>query len=102
MEQENDYDVMIKIVLLGESGVGKTNIFQRYVNDEFSENTLATIGMDFVSLDKDIDGKRTKLQLWDTAGSEKYRTIAQSYYTITNGIMLVYDVTDKQSFERVN
>ena len=99
--ENSKYDMIVKIVLIGDSGVGKTNVLLRYVKNQFDESAKATIGMDFTSKEVDILDKNIKAQFWDTAGQEKYRSIAQSYYKLADGVMLVYDVSRKETFERV-
>ena len=96
--EDSIFNVIVKLVMLGESGVGKTNIYTWFVGGEYDENTMATIGMDYASIEKLIKDQPVRVQLWDTAGSEKYRSIIQSYYSKTNGVVLVYDVSSKESF----
>ena len=99
--EESKYDVIIKIVLVGESGVGKTNLLTRYTLDEFNQSAKATIGMDFTSKEVYISGYTAKAQFWDTAGQEKYKSIARSYYKLADGVLLVYDVTRRETFDRL-
>jgi len=82
-------------------GVGKTCLLLRYANDSFSPTFITTIGIDFKIKNIDIDSKRIKLQIWDTAGQERFRTITTSYFRGAQGILLVYDVTDRRSFESI-
>jgi len=95
------YDLIYKILLIGDAGVGKSNLLQRYTDDPFSENHIATIGVDFKIRTVEFDGKRIKLQIWDTAGQERFRTIASSYYRNAHGFLVVYDVTNTESFQNV-
>lgn len=95
------YDMQIKLLMIGDSGVGKTALLLRYANDSFSSTFITTIGIDFKIKHIDLDGKRIKLQIWDTAGQERFRTITTSYFRGAQGILLVYDVTDRRSFESV-
>lgn len=95
------YDLQIKLLMIGDSGVGKTCLLLRYANDSFSPTFITTIGIDFKIKNIDIDGKRVKLQIWDTAGQERFRTITTSYFRGAQGIVLVYDVTDRRSFESI-
>lgn len=83
------------------SGVGKSCLLLRFGDQTFTSSFITTIGIDFKVKDIDIDGKRIRLQLWDTAGQERFRTITNSYYRGAGGILLVYDVTDEQSFQNV-
>ena len=96
-----DFNLIIKLVLLGDSSVGKTNLLLRYAKNEFEESTKATIGMDFISLEIKIENKEVRVQFWDTAGQEKYKAITRTYYRIAHGIVMVYDITKRSSFERL-
>ena len=91
----------LQLLMIGDSGVGKTCLLLRYANDSFSPTFITTIGIDFKIKNVDIDGKRIKLQIWDTAGQERFRTITTSYFRGAQGILLVYDVTDRRSFESI-
>ena len=93
--------MQIKLLMIGDSGVGKTCLLLRYANDSFSPTFITTIGIDFKIKNVDIDGTRIKLQIWDTAGQERFRTITTSYFRGAQGILLVYDVTDRRSFESI-
>ena len=95
------YDMQIKLLMIGDSGVGKSCLLLRYANDSFSPTFITTIGIDFKIKNVDIDGTRIKLQIWDTAGQERFRTITTSYFRGAQGILLVYDVTDRRSFESI-
>ena len=99
---DDTYDVIYKILLVGDSGVGKTNIMLRYLNKEFNINTKATVGVEFGSKNIIIDKKVIKGQIWDTAGQERYRSITSSYYKGAHGAFVVYDITLKESFEAVD
>ena len=99
---DDTYDVIYKILLVGDSGVGKTNIMLRYLNKEFNINTKATVGVEFGSKNIIIDKKVIKGQIWDTAGQERYRAITTSYYKGAHGAFVVYDITLKESFEAVD
>jgi len=90
-----------KILLLGDSGVGKSCIILRYIDNTFTQNLMNSIGVDFKLKTMSIDGKNVKLQIWDTAGQERFRTITTSYYKGAQGIVIVYDVTESESFEHV-
>ena len=89
-----------KLVIIGESSVGKSCIVSRYVDNQFTESFLTTVGVDFKVKEVDVDGKKIKLQVWDTAGQEQFHTITKSYFRGAHGILLVYDVTKKDTFEQ--
>jgi len=92
------YDYLIKLLLIGDSGVGKSCLLLRFSEDSFTPSFITTIGIDFKIRTVEIDGKKIKLQIWDTAGQERFRTITTAYYRGAMGILLVYDVTDEKSF----
>ena len=92
---------MFKILLLGDSGVGKSCIIIRYIENNFSTNLMNSIGVDFKLKNIQIDNKNIKLQIWDTAGQERFRTITTSYYKGAHAILIVFDLTDRESFEHV-
>ena len=96
-----DADFLFKLILIGDSGVGKSNLLLRFADDWYSENYISTIGVDFKIKTIQIAGKTIKLQIWDTAGQERFRTITSSYYRGAHGIMVVYDVTDKNTFQNL-
>ena len=89
---------VVKILIMGDSGVGKTCLLLRFSEDVFSESHIPTIGIDFKTKVAEIDQQSIKIQLWDTAGQERFRTITQSYYKGAMGVILAYDVTDQESF----
>jgi len=89
----------LKIVLLGDSGVGKTSLFVRYLKNSFSENFKATIGADFLTKDLEVGGRQVTVQVWDTAGQEKFSGLGTSYFRGSDACILVYDVTNEKSFE---
>lgn len=97
-----DYDFLYKLVIVGDTGVGKSSLLLRFADNQFYENYLATIGVDFRFKTMNIDGKMVKFQIWDTAGQERFRTITSAYYKGSHGILLVYDMTDGQSYEDVD
>ncbi len=102
MENEpDDKDVTIKIVTIGESGVGKTSIVSRYVMNEFKEITSPTVGVDFSSKVLNTNESIVNLQIWDTAGQERMRAMASAYYREANGVILVFDITNRLSFDRI-
>ena len=96
-----DYDYLFKLLVIGNSGVGKSCLLMRYAENSFSENFFNTIGVDFKIKNIVLDNKTVKLQIWDTAGQERFRTLTSSYYRGAHGIIVVYDVTDAESFENI-
>jgi len=96
-----EYDYLFKLLLIGDSGVGKSNMLLRFADDLYKEDHAATIGVDFKICSRNIDGKIVKMQIWDTAGQERFRVITSSYYRGSKGIMIVYDISDRRSFEHV-
>ena len=97
---ENSGEILIKLLIIGESSVGKSCLLLRFAEDKFNENFLTTIGIDFKVRKETIDDAKVKLQIWDTAGQEKFRTITKAYYRGANGILLVFDVTKRDSFNK--
>jgi small GTP-binding protein len=95
------YDYLFKLLLIGDSGVGKTSVLFRFSEDAYNSTFISTIGIDFKIRTIDLDGKKIKLQIWDTAGQERFRTITTAYYRGAMGIMLVYDITNEKSFENI-
>ena len=100
MEDEN-YEMMFKVVLVGDSFVGKTNIMSKYLKNEFHEDSKATVGVEFGSKQFNIEGHSIKAQIWDTAGQERYKAITSAYYKGAKGAFVVYDITRKGSFESI-
>jgi Ras-related protein Rab-1A len=98
---KRDYDYLFKLVLIGDSGVGKSCLLLRFADDNFTDSYISTIGVDFRFRTITIDKKTVKLQIWDTAGQERFRTITSAYYRGADGIIMVYDVTNQDSFEHV-
>ena len=92
------YDVLAKLIIIGDSGVGKTNLILNFVNQPFKQYYVATIGVDFKAKSIDVDDKKVKLQIWDTAGQERYRTITETYYKGASGIILTFALDDRSSF----
>ena len=97
----NVYDYNSKILLIGDSSVGKTSIMMRFVDDKFSPSFITTIGIDFVAKIINSSNRKVKLQIWDTAGQERFRTITTSYFKNANIIVIVYDVCDESTFNNI-
>ncbi|KAM9410336.1 ras-related protein Rab-8B [Pholidichthys leucotaenia] len=95
------YDYLLKLLLIGDSGVGKTCLLFRFSEDAFNTTFISTIGIDFKIRTIELDGKKIKLQIWDTAGQERFRTITTAYYRGAMGILLVYDITNDKSFDNI-
>jgi len=100
--KSKDYDYLFKLVLIGDSGVGKSCLLLRFADDAFTESYISTIGVDFRFRTVKVDNKTVKLQIWDTAGQERFRTITSAYYRGADGIIMVYDTTSSDSFDHVN
>jgi small GTP-binding protein len=97
--KSSDYQYIFKLILIGNSGVGKSSILNRYMNKAFEESYKCTIGVDFLMKSIEINGKTVKLQLWDTAGQEKYKSMVASYYRGANVALVVFDITSHESFD---
>jgi Ras-related protein Rab-1A len=95
-------DHLFKLVLIGDSGVGKSCLLLRFADDNFTESYISTIGVDFRFRTVNVDNKTVKLQIWDTAGQERFRTITSAYYRGADGIIMVYDVTNRETFDHVD
>ncbi|XP_064484593.1 ras-related protein Rab-1A [Ornithodoros turicata] len=96
-----EYDYLFKLLLIGDSGVGKSCLLLRFADDTYTESYISTIGVDFKIRTIELGDKTIKLQIWDTAGQERFRTITSSYYRGAHGIIVAYDVTDQESFNNV-
>lgn len=97
-----DYDYLFKIIVIGDSGIGKSSILLRFADHQYTDNMLSTIGVDFKILTKEYRGKKIKLQLWDVAGQNRFRTITTSYYRGVHGVIMVYNICDKQTFDNMD
>ncbi|GAA5804226.1 GTP-binding protein [Helicostylum pulchrum] len=102
MISEDAYDYLFKIVIIGDSGVGKSNLLLRYTSDEFMEDSRSTIGVEFATKSLKIDNCFIKAQIWDTSGQERYKAITSAFYRGAVGALLVYDITRKPSFYHVD
>ncbi|XP_053321278.1 ras-related protein Rab-19 [Spea bombifrons] len=99
--EDDPFDFLFKIILIGDSNVGKTSVVHRFQSGVFSDKHQNTIGVDFTVRSLNIEGKKVKVQVWDTAGQERFRTITQSYYRSAHGAIIAYDITRRQTFESV-
>ena len=99
---DDEYNFIFKVLLLGNSNVGKSSLFLRFVDDTWNDTFVPTIGVDFKIKSMELDDKKIKMQIWDTAGQERFKNIISSYYRGAQGILLVYDVTDKDSFKNLS
>nr|XP_028943511.1 ras-related protein RABA5a isoform X2 [Malus domestica] len=100
-EEEKTEDYLFKIVLIGDSAVGKSNLLARFARDEFYPNSKSTIGVEFQTQKIDINGKEVKAQIWDTAGQERFRAVTSAYYRGAVGALLVYDISRRQTFDSI-
>jgi len=98
---ESNYDYLFKVVLIGDSGVGKSNLLSRFTRNEFNLDSKSTIGVEFATRSIHVDGKTVKAQIWDTAGQERYRAITSAYYRGAVGALLVYDIAKHATYVNV-
>ncbi|KAM6948601.1 ras-related protein Rab-18-B-like [Aplochiton taeniatus] len=98
---DDDVLTTLKLLIIGESGVGKSSLLLRFTEDTFDPDQTATIGVDFKVKTISVDGNTTKLAIWDTAGQERFRTLTPSYYRGAQGVILVYDVTKRDTFSKL-
>jgi Ras-related protein Rab-11A len=101
MDEENSYDLLYKIVIIGDTNVGKSNILSRYLTNEFTSNTKSTVGVELGIKFLKIKNTSTKIQIWDTAGQERYQAITSSYFRGSDGCFIVYDITNETSFNNI-
>jgi Ras-related protein Rab-7A len=94
--------VLLKVIILGDSGVGKTSLMNKFVNDKFSKQYKATIGADFLTKEILIDDKLITMQIWDTAGQERFQSLGVAFYRGADSCILVYDITDQKSFDSLD
>ncbi|MEQ2239494.1 Ras- protein Rab-11A [Ilyodon furcidens] len=97
--KEDEYDYLFKVVLIGDSGVGKSNLLSRFTRNEFNLESKSTIGVEFATRSIQVEGKTIKAQIWDTAGQERYRAITSAYYRGAVGALLVYDIAKHLTYE---
>lgn len=97
--REEEYDYLFKVVLIGDSGVGKSNLLSRFTRNEFNLESKSTIGVEFATRSIQVEGKTVKAQIWDTAGQERYRAITSAYYRGAVGALLVYDIAKHLTYE---
>jgi Ras-related protein Rab-11A len=102
MSKDDEYDYLFKVVLIGDSGVGKSNLLSRFTRNEFNLESKSTIGVEFATRSVQVDNKTIKAQIWDTAGQERYRAITSAYYRGAVGALLVYDIAKHVTYENVN
>ena len=101
MDDSEEYEMMIKVILIGDSGVGKTNIMSKFLKNQFLEDSKATVGVEFGSKLFIQQGHKIKAQIWDTAGQEKYKAITSAYYKGSKGALVIYDITQKETFANI-
>ncbi|KAF8366011.1 rab-11.1 [Pristionchus pacificus] len=99
--RDDEYDYLFKVVLIGDSGVGKSNLLSRFTRNEFNLESKSTIGVEFATRSIQVEGKTVKAQIWDTAGQERYRAITSAYYRGAVGALLVYDIAKHVTYENV-
>ncbi|KAM0937549.1 putative small GTP-binding protein [Dioscorea sansibarensis] len=100
-DEDESQDYLFKIVLIGDSAVGKSNLLARFARNEFYPNSKSTIGVEFQTQKMDIDGREIKAQIWDTAGQERFRAVTSAYYRGAVGALVVYDISRRQTFDSV-
>ncbi|CAF1483563.1 unnamed protein product [Rotaria sordida] len=97
-----EYDYLFKILIIGDSGVGKSAILQRFTQNNFSSEYFVTVGVDFRIRTVNVDSKRCKLQVWDTAGQDRFKCVASSFYRGAHGVIICFDITNRESFDHVD
>ena len=101
-QNPSGYDMIFKVVLIGDTSVGKTNILSKYLTNDFDPDSKATVGVEFGTKNFKIEDNIVKVQIWDTAGQERYRSITNAYYKGAKGSLLVYDITNPKTFENID
>ena len=99
---KDSYEFLFKLILIGDSSVGKSNILLQYLKGQFDPNSKATVGVEFGTKNIEINNKKIKIQIWDTAGQERYRSITSAYYRGAKGAFIVYDITRKNTFDNID
>ncbi|KAA8527322.1 hypothetical protein F0562_034581 [Nyssa sinensis] len=100
-DEGGEQQYLFKVVIIGDSAVGKSNLLSRYARNEFNMHSKATIGVEFQTQTMDIDGKEVKAQIWDTAGQERFRAVTSAYYRGTVGALIVYDISRRTTFDSI-
>ena len=100
--EEEDYDEKVKLMIIGDSSVGKSSLLKKYCKNEFSNSYITTVGIDFQVKILTINNIKIKIQIWDTAGEERYRVVAKNYFNTSDGFIIMYDITNRESFDSVS
>ena len=98
----NSFEMVFKIVIVGDASVGKTNIIYRYLHDKPMKDIQSTVGVELNAKEYEFEGNKIKMQIWDTAGQEKFQSLSTAYYKGAQGFVLVYDITNRKSFENID
>ena len=101
MNSEQEQQIVFKLLLLGDSSVGKTSILLKYISNKFDESSISTVGVDYMDKIIDYNKFKIKLQIWDTSGEEKFRTITKNFYRNADGLLVVFDLTKKESYDHI-
>ncbi len=101
MNSEQEAQIVLKLLLLGDSSVGKTSILLEYISNKFDESSISTVGVDYMDKIIDYNKFKIKLQIWDTSGEEKFRTITKNFYRNADGLLVVFDLTKKESYDHI-
>ena len=101
MNSEQEAQIVLKLLLLGDSSVGKTSILNNYISNKFDESSISTVGVDYMDKIIDYNKFKIKLQIWDTSGEEKFRTITKNFYRNADGLLVVFDLTKKESYDHI-
>ena len=99
---EEDFDEKLKLMILGDSEVGKSSVLRKYCKNEFMSKYISTIGIDFQLKYINVNNKKIRLQVWDTAGQERYKVVAKNYFNTSDGFIVMYDITNRESFVNIN